>query len=45
MRAGVPERVEGAADVCDPDPALADVLENRPVKVPETQPFGCAIVW
>jgi hypothetical protein len=44
MRAGVPERVEGATDVCDRDPALADVLENRPVKVPETQPFGCAIV-
>jgi peroxiredoxin len=28
----------------DLDRALADVLENRPVKVPETQPFGCAIV-
>ena len=28
MRAGVPERVEGATDVCDRDPALADVLET-----------------
>jgi hypothetical protein len=28
----------------DLDRALANVLENRPVKVLETQPFGCAIV-
>jgi thiol-disulfide isomerase/thioredoxin len=28
----------------DLDRALAAVLEDRPVGVPETQPFGCAIV-
>ena len=29
----------------DLERAVADVLEGRPVDVPETQPFGCAIVW
>lgn len=28
----------------DLEAALADVLANRAVRVPETQPFGCAIV-
>jgi hypothetical protein len=28
----------------DLDRALADMFEDRPVEVPETQPFGCAIV-
>ncbi len=25
--------------------AIADLVEGRPVRVPETAPFGCAIVW
>ena len=25
--------------------AAADVLSGRPVRTPETEPFGCAIVW
>ena len=25
--------------------AVADLLAERPVRVPETAPFGCAIVW
>ena len=25
--------------------AVADLLAGRPVRVPETAPFGCAIVW
>jgi hypothetical protein len=29
----------------DLENAVADVLERRPVRVPETDPFGCAIVW
>jgi hypothetical protein len=28
----------------DLDRALADMFEDRPVEVSETQPFGCAIV-
>lgn len=28
----------------DLERAVTDVLEGRPVEVPETQPFGCAIV-
>lgn len=29
----------------DLDAAIADLLEGRPVRVPETAPFGCGIVW
>ncbi len=29
----------------DLENALADVLANRAVRVAETQPYGCAIVW
>jgi peroxiredoxin len=29
----------------DLDHAVADVLAGRSAEVPETQPFGCAIVW
>jgi thiol-disulfide isomerase/thioredoxin len=29
----------------DLEQALEDVLAGRPVRVPETQPFGCAVVW
>lgn len=25
--------------------AVCDLVENRPVRVPETVPFGCSIVW
>jgi peroxiredoxin len=32
------------ATYSDLENALGDLLANRPVKVPETQPFGCAIV-
>jgi hypothetical protein len=34
MRAGVPERVEGAADACDRDPGAAHV-EGRQLTVPQ----------
>jgi peroxiredoxin len=29
----------------DLEDAIADVTNGRPVRVPETVPFGCAIVW
>jgi len=36
-----PERVT----ISDLRNALEDLLEKRPVGVPETTPFGCSIVW
>jgi peroxiredoxin len=36
-----PERVT----VSDLRNAIDDVLENKPVRVSETAPFGCSIVW
>ena len=29
----------------DLEDAVSDLLQGRPVRVPETAPFGCAIVW
>jgi peroxiredoxin len=33
------------ASYSDLENALEDLLQDRPVRVPETKPFGCAIVW
>jgi peroxiredoxin len=38
------KRDPSRATVSDLENALRDVFANEPVKVPETQPFGCAIV-
>lgn len=29
----------------DLENALDDILADRPVRVPQTEPFGCSIVW
>ncbi len=29
----------------DLEDALEDILDNRPVKTPETESFGCSIIW
>jgi peroxiredoxin len=38
-------RVPSLVKVRDFENALEDLLAGRQVRVPETEPFGCAIVW
>lgn len=38
-------RLPALVNVRDLEDALGDLLAKRPVRVPETEPFGCAVVW